>query len=71
MSAILSGLLDYVARDRLLKRKLGVKVCNSLLSQWSQLGGWWGKKFDVDRRLAAVNILKKMFNIEPKVCTAS
>ena len=67
MSAVLCGFLEYLSRDKLLKRKYGGKVCRCLLSQWSLLGSWWGETFDSDRRLAAVNILKKVLNLEPKV----
>ena len=67
MSAVLCGFLEYISRDRLLKRKYGAKVCRCLLSQWSLLGSWWGETFDSDRRLAAINILKKVLNLEPKV----
>ena len=70
VSAVLCGFLEYLSRDKLLKRKYGGKVCRCLLSQWSLLGSWWGETFDSDRRLAAVNILKKVLNLEPKVdCT--
>ena len=67
MSTVLSGFLEYISRDKLLKRKHGAKVCRCLLSQWELLSSWWGEAFDSDRRLAAINILKKILNLEPKV----
>ena len=69
MSAVLCGFLEYISRDKLLKRRYGAKVCRCLLSQWSLLGSWWGETFDSDRRLAAINILKKVLSLEPKVGT--
>ena len=71
MSTVLCGFLEYISRDKLLKRKYGAKVCRCLLSQWSLLGSWWGETFDSDRRLAAINILKKVLNLEPKVSAYS
>ena len=64
---ILSGFLEYIGRERSLKRKHGAKVCEELLSQWKHLKGWWVGKFDADRRLGAINLLKKLVVLEPKV----
>ena len=67
VSAVLNGFLEHVARDRVLKKQHAPAVCGHLLSQWGRLASWWGPRGSTDQRLGAVNLLRKMLALEPKV----
>jgi len=67
VSAVLNGFLEHLSRDRALRKRHGSQVCGSVLSQWAMLGAWWGERFSADQRLGAINLLKKLLSVEPKV----
>jgi len=67
VSALLNGLLDHISRDKALKKKSGPAVCSCLLSQWRLLVGWLEGEFNLDHRLAAISLLRKLLALEPSV----
>ena len=64
---MLNGFLEHLTRDKSLRKHHGSQVCGCVLSQWSKLGSWWGERFSADQRLGAINLLKKLLSLEPKV----
>lgn len=67
MSAILSSLLEHVYKEKALRKKHGLRLVGFLLERWKGLSSWWEGVFVADRQLAALNVLKKMFAIDPEV----
>ncbi len=67
VSAVLSSFLEHVQKEKLLRVRCGHEVCLYILSHWSQLNSWWGDASTADQKMAAINILKKMFAIDQKV----
>ena len=60
--------LEHVHRDKIRRGSVGGQVVGYILAHWKRLSSWWGEEFVVDRRLAIVNILKKMFSLDSEVC---
>ena len=60
--------LEHVHRDKIRRGSVGGQVVEYILAHWKRLSSWWGEEFVVDRRLAIVNILKKMFSLDSEVC---
>lgn len=59
--------LEHVNRDKSLRAGVGGQVVGYILARWQSLSSWWGVEFVADRRLALVNILKKMFSLDSEV----
>ena len=70
VSGILGGILDYVAKDKSLKRQYGSQLCSTILSQWTSMSSWWTGGNN-EYQLAAVSLLKRLLILEPKVCKPS
>eukprot|EP00731_Ephydatia_muelleri_P028749 Em0020g393a len=65
VSGILGGILDYVAKDKSLKRQYGSQLCSTILSQWTSMSSWWTGGNN-EYQLAAVSLLKRLLILEPK-----
>ena len=78
MSTILNGLLEYTGRGGgarseggSVKRESGGEVCLHLLSQWRELEGWWGAgQTQPDHQSAAINLLRRLLSVDPRVSWA-
>lgn len=65
---MLVSFLEQMYRDKSLRGSVGGRVVGYILASWTSLSSWWGAEFVADRRLAIVDILKKMFSLDPEVC---
>ena len=62
-------MIDFVLKDKALRKEKLPLMCNILISHWSQLDSWWRESSkSLDNKLAAVTLLQKLFNAQPKVC---
>lgn len=71
MSAILGSFLEHLGKEKVLRKRHGLKVVSYLLANWRSLASWWEGPFNADRRLAAIGVLRKMFTVDAEVgyCT--
>ncbi|EDV28309.1 uncharacterized protein TRIADDRAFT_20924, partial [Trichoplax adhaerens] len=71
ISGILSGLLDFILRDRGLRQSKGIHISKKILSSWNSLKCWWLTPDAQDLLQISVNILNKCLTLDPQFTTQS
>ncbi|KAK6170524.1 hypothetical protein SNE40_018898 [Patella caerulea] len=67
ISSFLVATVDYIARDRILRKKEGAKVASIILSQWDKFSIWWTNKASAEFQSLAISLLTKVLLIDSKV----
>ncbi|CAL1543153.1 unnamed protein product [Lymnaea stagnalis] len=68
---VLVAVLDLVTRDRSLRKRDGVRLCQDILDHWDKLSPWWGDRATTNTQSLALLILTKLLLIDSKCATDS
>lgn len=64
---ILGGLMNYISRDKQHHKQFALPFTETLLSSWQQLSSWWCRGSTNELKTSAINLLKRVLVLEPKV----
>lgn len=64
---ILIETLDYLSRDRTLRKGAGIQMCTTLLNNWKHFECWWKVDANVDYQTLALSFLTKILLIDSQV----
>eukprot|EP00058_Branchiostoma_floridae_P019566 XP_002605056.1 hypothetical protein BRAFLDRAFT_85202 [Branchiostoma floridae] len=67
VGSILHGLLDHLAKDKILRKKEGAVLCDTLLQSWPKLAPWWEAGALQDSKSTALTLLRKILIIDSQV----
>ncbi|XP_076445486.1 DNA-dependent protein kinase catalytic subunit-like [Babylonia areolata] len=65
--SLLVAVLEYVARDRGLRKKQGAAVVQGMLSGWEELEEWWSPGAPGELQALAVHLLTKVMLVDSKM----
>ena len=64
---LLSGLMNYISKDKQHRKQYALTFTHTLLSSWQQLSSWWSRGSTNELKMSVVNLLKRALVLEPKV----
>lgn len=64
---ILNGLMNYISKDKQNRKQFALPFTQILLSSWQQLSNWWSRGSTDELKMSAINLLKRVLVLEPKV----
>ncbi|ESO96748.1 hypothetical protein LOTGIDRAFT_143667, partial [Lottia gigantea] len=67
VNSILGATVDYIARDRTLRKKEGPNVASTILSEWKKFSTWWTNNAPPELQNLAISLLTKVLLIDSRV----